>query len=193
MTELDQLLESYRQQSPEVERAAMKEALETADASTKEFLEEYREAEDFYDTVLRFTDTDKYEPEIGASIRQQMDIIWKDALENASDIRKKDLLKQGLLDAADTLIKQEQPLPVAIGNAIKELLLNIKAASSASSRRTVTRKPASRKKKDADEDKEEEDKDREEEGTRKENQDKKRKRLLKTWKTQIEKLLDDGK
>lgn len=212
MTELENILSPIRQQSPEVEQMAMRSAMETADPSTKEFLKEYQEATNFYDTILAFTND--YPREIAASIREQLTQLWPIILEDASDVRKKDLLISELEKSAKNMIADGASLPKSVGEAINEILSNIQNTTSINSKRTgKKRKTSSSKKKKSDEEKEEKKKDDEEkneeeddddeDGTetreeddeeeKKEDYIKQRKRLLQNWQRQVKKKIEVNK
>jgi hypothetical protein len=124
MSDLDRIMREAYQVSPEIAKAAMDKAKQSADENTKKFIADYEKATKFYGDFSE--QVQKLAPELSAGIYETAASEWENALQDGVDVYDKFI--EGLNLAADELEKSGVPEAKETADAMKKVLKDLDAA-----------------------------------------------------------------
>lgn len=137
MVDLDRIMRDAYNVNPEIAKAALNKAKQTADESTKKFIADYEKAVNFYGDVAK--QAQKLPQEVAAGVIGTAASEWENALQEGVDVYDKFI--EGMNEAAEELDKSGVPGSKETATGIKQVLKDLNAAKTSTSTNKDTKKP----------------------------------------------------
>lgn len=137
MADLDRIMRDAYNVNPEIAKAALNKAKQTADESTKKFIADYEKAVNFYGDVAR--QAQKLPQEVAAGVIGTAASEWENALQEGVDVYDKFI--EGMNAAAEELDKSGVPGGKETAAGIKQVLSDLNVAKVSTATNKDTKKP----------------------------------------------------
>lgn len=137
MADLDRVMRDAYNVNPEIAKAALNKAKQTADESTKKFIADYEKAVNFYGDVAR--QAQKLPQEVAAGVIGTAASEWENALQEGVGVYDKFI--EGMNAAAEELDKSGVPGGKETAAGIKQVLSDLNVAKVSTATNKDTKKP----------------------------------------------------
>jgi hypothetical protein len=137
MADLDRIMRDAYNVNPDIAKAALNKAKQTADESTKKFIADYEKAVNFYGDVAR--QAQKLSQEVAAGVMGTAASEWENALQEGIDVYNKFI--EGMNAATEELDKSGVPGSKETAAGIKQVLKDLNVAKTSTATNKDTKKP----------------------------------------------------
>ena len=142
MSELDDIMKQAYQVNPEIAQAALQKAMQTADDSTKKFLDDYERGTRFFGDFGQ--QVQKLPDAVKAGVMETAVSAWEYALQDGVDVYDK--FVQALNEAVADLAADPNPAAKQTADGLKQILKDLDAAKRSTATNKNPKKTATKKK-----------------------------------------------